>query len=222
MRNLLTELGYPVEGMPSVPHIDNNSAISVARNPEHLGRLKHLDLRSYWLRDIVQAGLIDPQFCPTAQMPADMLTKALPRPKVVEMRILLGLQDLGQDLPHQEGVLEDDGVMSSQTFLSPISLPFHLSSCVTSKPHSHTTLHPLTSSSYLLLLSFYSVFLIAGLCPGLFLGVSALIKRPSARISLQPEPTCIFQLLNSDCRQVVTFSLYLVNCSTQTAVCLYL
>ena len=95
-------------------------------------------------------------------------------------------------------------------------------SCITSKPHFHTTFHPLTSSSYLLLLSFYSVFLIAGLCPGLFLGVSALIKRPSARISLQPEPTCIFQLLNSDCRQVVTFSLYLLNCSTQTAVCLYL
>ena len=96
-----------------------------------------------------------------------------------------------------------------------------LCSCVTSKPHSHTTFHPLTSSSYLLLLSFYSVFLIAGLCPGLFLGVSALIKRPSARISLQPEPTCIFQLLNSDCRQVVTFSLYLylLNCSTQTADC---
>ena len=93
-----------------------------------------------------------------------------------------------------------------------------LCSCVTSKPHFHTTFHPLTSSSYLLLLSFYSVFLIAGLCPGLSLGVSALIKRPSARISLQPEPTCIFQLLNSDCRQVVTFSLYLLNCSTQTAV----
>ena len=81
-----------------------------------------------------------------------------------------------------------------------------LCSCVTSKPHSHTTFHPLTSSSYLLLLSFYSVFLIAGLCPGLFLGVSALIKRPSARISLQPEPTCISQLLNSDCSLSVPLS----------------
>ena len=84
-----------------------------------------------------------------------------------------------------------------------------LCSCVTSKPHSHTTFHPLTSSSYLLLLSFYSVFLIAGLCPGLFLGVSALIKRPSARISLQPEPTCIFQLLNSDCSLSVPLSHWL-------------
>ena len=81
-----------------------------------------------------------------------------------------------------------------------------LCSCVTSKPHSHTTFYPLTSSSYLLLLSFYSVFLIAGLCPGLFLGISALIKRPSPRISLQPEPTCIFQLLNSDCSLSVPLS----------------
>ena len=93
MRNLLTELGYPIEGKPSVLHVDNNSAISVARNPEHFGRIKHLDLRFYWLRDMVQAGLISPQFCPTAQMPADILTKALPRPKVAEMRALLGLQD---------------------------------------------------------------------------------------------------------------------------------
>ena len=27
-------------------------------------------------------------------------------------------------MPHQEGALDDDGVMSSQTFVSPISLPF--------------------------------------------------------------------------------------------------
>ena len=41
----------------------------------------------------VQAGLIAPQFCPTVQMPADILTKALPHPEVAEMRALLGLQD---------------------------------------------------------------------------------------------------------------------------------
>ena len=92
MRNLLTELGYPVEGKPSVLHIDNNSAISVARNPEHFGHLKHLDLRFYWLRDIVQAGLIDPKCCPTAQMPADMLTKSLTLAKVQSCRHLLGLR----------------------------------------------------------------------------------------------------------------------------------
>ena len=99
--------------------------------------------------------------------------------------------------------------MSSQTFLSPISLPFPCLSSLflrhieASFPYYISSTEP---SSYLLFLSFYSVFLIAGLCPGLFLGVSALINRPSARISLQPEPTCIFQLLNSDCSLSVPLS----------------
>ena len=37
MRNLLTEMGYSVINQPSTLHIDNCSAISVAKNPEHFG-----------------------------------------------------------------------------------------------------------------------------------------------------------------------------------------
>lgn len=93
MRNLLTELGYSVTDKPSTLHIDNNSAISVAKNPEHFGRLKHLDLRYYWLRDVCSAGIISPDFCPTAEMPADLLTKPLERVKVAKLRRMMGLQD---------------------------------------------------------------------------------------------------------------------------------
>ena len=92
MRNLLTELGYPVEGKPSVLHIDNNSAISVAKNPEHFGRLKHIQLRLYWLRDVVQEGLIAPVYIPTAHMLADLLTKALPPVRVAQLRRQIGLE----------------------------------------------------------------------------------------------------------------------------------
>ena len=93
MRNLLTELGYSITDQPSTMHVDNNSAISLAKNPEHFGRLKHLDLRMYWLRDVCSAGTISPVFCPTAEMPADLLTKALERVKVAKLRSMLGLQD---------------------------------------------------------------------------------------------------------------------------------
>ena len=93
MRNLLTELGYSVENKPSTLHMDNNSAISVAKNPEHFGRLKHLDLRYYWLRDVCQTGMIDPQFCSTEEMPADLLTKPLARVKVALFRSMMGLQE---------------------------------------------------------------------------------------------------------------------------------
>lgn len=91
MRNILSEFGYTVQG-PSTLHMDNQSAISVAKNPEHHGRMKHLDLRYYWLRDVVESGQIAPKFIPTAEMVADVLTKALPRDKVQFCRTLMGLE----------------------------------------------------------------------------------------------------------------------------------
>ena len=70
MRNLLTELGYDLSEAPSTFYMDNNSAIAVAKNPEHHGRLKHIQLRVYWLRDVVEEGEIAPQYVPTEGMVA--------------------------------------------------------------------------------------------------------------------------------------------------------
>ena len=85
------ELGFPVDsGLPLC--IDNQSALSVSKNPEHHGRMKHLDLRFYWLRGTVHSGLITLRYVPTAEMPADVMTKPLARIKVAEMRGLLGLR----------------------------------------------------------------------------------------------------------------------------------
>ena len=53
--------------------------------------MKHLDLRHYWLRDIVKTGIINVKYIPTASMPADIMTKTLPKATVEEMRRLLGL-----------------------------------------------------------------------------------------------------------------------------------
>ena len=91
MRNLLTELGYSITDQPSTMHVDNNSAISVAKNPEHHGRMKHLDLRYYWLRDAVASGKIAVGYIPTNDMPADILTKSLSAFKVAASRTMLGV-----------------------------------------------------------------------------------------------------------------------------------
>lgn len=55
--HLFTELGLVFDS-PSTLHIDNMSALSVAQNPNHHGRMKHLNLRFYWLRDEVEKGTI--------------------------------------------------------------------------------------------------------------------------------------------------------------------
>jgi hypothetical protein len=91
LRNLFSELGYPIDS-PSTLYIDNRSALSVAKNPEHHGRMKHLDLRFYWLRDEVEKGHIDVIHLRTDDMPADIMTKALGRVKVGEMVRMIGLQ----------------------------------------------------------------------------------------------------------------------------------
>jgi hypothetical protein len=46
MHNLLSELGYKFDSL-SVFHIDNNSAIVVAKNPEKFSCVKHIDLLLY-------------------------------------------------------------------------------------------------------------------------------------------------------------------------------
>ena len=90
LRNLFTQLGYTFT-MPSTLLIDNNSALSVAKNPEHHGRMKHLDLRFYWLRDEVQKGTIKLTHIRTDEQPADVLTKALQRVKMLSCVKRLGL-----------------------------------------------------------------------------------------------------------------------------------
>ena len=91
LRSLFKELGYSIDS-PSTLHIYNRSALSVAKNPEHHGRMKHLDLRFYWLRDEVDKGGINVVHLRTDDMPADILTKALGHVKVREMVRMLGLQ----------------------------------------------------------------------------------------------------------------------------------
>ena len=91
LRNFFRELGFTVSSA-STMFVDNQSAISVAKNPEHHGRMKHLDLRFYWLRDEVEKQNIHVVHLPTDQMPADILTKALGRVKVLDMIDMLGLK----------------------------------------------------------------------------------------------------------------------------------
>ena len=74
MRNILSEFGH-ITPFPSTLFIDNKSGICVAKNPEHHGRMKHLDLRFYWLRDAVDSKLINPVYVPSSRQVADILTK---------------------------------------------------------------------------------------------------------------------------------------------------
>jgi hypothetical protein len=91
MRQFMGEFGYKIPG-PSVLWMDNQLAISVNKTPEHHEKMKHLSLCLFWLRDVVQGGLIAPTFVTTQNMAADIFTKALDRFKVQKCVGMLGLE----------------------------------------------------------------------------------------------------------------------------------
>lgn len=90
MRNLMHEMGYTVKSSSPLM-IDNMSAVCVTRNPEHHGRMKQLDLRFFWLREQVENGIIATYHITGTAQVADILTKALPLPKVKYCRDLMGI-----------------------------------------------------------------------------------------------------------------------------------
>ena len=62
--------------------LDNQSAIVLAKDHQYHPCTKHIDVRFYFIHWVVQDGKICLIFCPTDDMVADTLTKALPLPKV--------------------------------------------------------------------------------------------------------------------------------------------
>ena len=75
----------------SVIFLDNKSSISMAKNPIHHGRTKHINVRFHALRDAEKYGEINLVHCRTEEQQADILTKALPRGKFEFIRSLLGV-----------------------------------------------------------------------------------------------------------------------------------
>ena len=58
-------------------HMDNQSAIAVAYNPEHHTTLKHVDRRRFYVRELVENHTIRCPFVATVDNLADFFTKPL-------------------------------------------------------------------------------------------------------------------------------------------------
>lgn len=90
LRHVLEDLHYPVT-LPCPLAMDNQSAIAAAKNPEHQGRMKHIDPIYHGLRESVEHKEVLPHYVSTDDMIADILTKSLPLPKVKVCVAHLGL-----------------------------------------------------------------------------------------------------------------------------------
>jgi len=72
---------------PPVLLIDNKSAIAHAKNPGQFDRCKHIETRYHFLHDCVNNGSLRVDYVGTTDQLADMLTKALSRDRLQELRV---------------------------------------------------------------------------------------------------------------------------------------
>ena len=76
LRKLVKGLRAPEVG-PTPLSTDSKSARVVSYNPEHHDRMKHVERRHFYVRDMVESFEIEVPFVPTKENIADFFTKPM-------------------------------------------------------------------------------------------------------------------------------------------------
>lgn len=90
IKELLTEIGLQVK-TPVVVRIDNVAANQQITNEAASANGKHVDIKLKFLRDYSTKGKVKADFTETRAMVADLLTKALPAPRIRELCEAIGM-----------------------------------------------------------------------------------------------------------------------------------
>lgn len=113
-KNMINDLQIPGLEIDKVPfYVDNQSAIAVAKNPEHHNRMKHIENRMHFLRDCVQNGQIEIKWIPSKDNLADFLTKALPKDQHHRLKTMTGILPATCDNIEQHDNHDSDSINSS-------------------------------------------------------------------------------------------------------------
>ena len=89
LRSLFAELGFP-QNAPTILHCDNQGAVTCSHDPHSHARMKHMDIRMHFIRDCVNAGVINVVHIPGTENSADLFTKQLE--KVIHQKWLTSLR----------------------------------------------------------------------------------------------------------------------------------
>ena len=78
IKRLLEELKLS-QNDPMKLYCDNQAAISIAHNPVHRDRTKHIEVDRHFIKEKIESGVICLTYVPTSQQVAGILTKGLTR-----------------------------------------------------------------------------------------------------------------------------------------------
>ena len=88
---MLKDLGITNIIDRNIIYEDNQGAITLAKNPEYHARTKHIDIQYHFIREYIEKGTITLEYCETAKMLADALTKPLSKQRHQELVERMGL-----------------------------------------------------------------------------------------------------------------------------------
>ena len=90
LNRLLEELRVPLKH-PMVLYCDNQAAISIAKNPVHHDRTKHVEIDRHFIKEKIEEGVFKVSYTPTNCQTADILTKVLARVNFEDLTEKLGM-----------------------------------------------------------------------------------------------------------------------------------
>ena len=90
LRRLLNDIQCP-QNSATLINEDNQGAIELSKNSKHHSRTKHIDTSFHFIRERVVSKEIEVAYCPSGDMIADIMTKALPKTTFEKLRNMLGV-----------------------------------------------------------------------------------------------------------------------------------
>ena len=90
LRNLLKELNMS-QIEPTEIHVDNKSAIALAKNPVYHDRSKHIDTRYHYIRECITKQDVKLEYVKSQDQIADIFTKPLKKEDFIRLRNALGI-----------------------------------------------------------------------------------------------------------------------------------
>jgi hypothetical protein len=100
LARLYSEISRPSDDiLPICIKTDSQSAIRIAKNPEHHDKTKHIDIRHHYIRWLVDTNQVSLEHLPDVKQPADILTKSVVKESFMRKRTIMGIQP-----PPPEGV----------------------------------------------------------------------------------------------------------------------
>lgn len=94
-RDFMSELGFGFN-TPTMVSQDNQSVIAIAANPVHHARIKHMEIKTHFIREKINDGTVKLVYCPTELMIADILTKPLPPKQHMELVLRMGVRSYSE------------------------------------------------------------------------------------------------------------------------------